>query len=764
MLYRLLIFNCIVLLALRVQGQENNAAIGNWRVHLPYLGMNSVAVSNDKVYAAKGSSIFYFDKEEKTLNVNSKYTGLHDVDVSKVAYNVSLNTFIIGYETGNVDLIKGNSVVNVSDIYRTNVTSSKKINHILSNDKLVYISGDYGVVLYDLGRKEVKESYLTLAPNSSTNAVYAATLTTDKDSIFLATSKGVMSAKVSQAVNLLDFANWYTYHSIDSIDSLNVVSVCSNAGIVYAAVNKKGIYYYNGSKWKKTSVPITGGNIHSLTQSGNSVLACIDSSVFQIFSPASWIELYHPDNGLPEEAYFDSENTLWVASFGGGLIQYKNNHSDYLSPNGPYSNTVFKLAYYNNNLMELSGGYNNAAVKTFSPDWFSTFENNTSWDFGRYKYAGAIPNNFGDFIGATYNDFNSTLYISGYGDGLIAIKSDQSVHVYDNTNSPLHRESNNLYIWTGETALDDNGKLWIPIRGIGPGLTNFYSLAADGTWNSYDLSSSSVSKSIIGVTIDNAGNKWLKTIGPPSELGVIVFNEKKNIIRTLTTAVGQGKLPDLKVNCITKDLKGTIFLGTDQGIAVCYDPSVILNSGVDLVTPIFEGFPILFERNVLSIEVDGGNRKWVGTNDGLWLFNEDLTKVLLYFDTNNSPLLSDAVTDIKVQPLSGEVFFATQKGISSYRGTSTEGDDKYSSVKVFPNPVKPGFNGLVGISGLATDASVKITDVAGNMVYETKAQGGTAVWNVKDYNGRRAATGVYLIFCSNSDGTSTFVSKIAVVE
>jgi len=162
--------------------------------------------------------------------------------------------------------------------------------------------------------------------------------------------------------------------------------------------------------------------------------------------------------------------------------------------------------------------------------------------------------------------------------------------------------------------------------------------------------------------------------------------------------------------------------------------------------------------------VDGGNRKWVGTNDGIWLMNEDLTQVLLYFDTDNSPLLSDYVLDIQINPISGEVFFATPEGIMSYRGTATVGDDNFSNVKVFPNPVKPDFSGLVGISGLASDVSVKITDVAGNLVYETTAKGGTAVWNVRDYNGRRAATGVYLIFCASTDGTSKFVSKIAVVE
>jgi hypothetical protein len=120
--------------------------------------------------------------------------------------------------------------------------------------------------------------------------------------------------------------------------------------------------------------------------------------------------------------------------------------------------------------------------------------------------------------------------------------------------------------------------------------------------------------------------------------------------------------------------------------------------------------------------------------------------------------------DVKVHELSGEVFIGTMEGLISYRGTATTGDDTYSDVKIFPNPVKPDFLGMVGISGLAPDVAVKITDVAGNMVYETKANGGTAVWNVRDYNGKRASTGVYLIFCSAEDGTSKFVSKIAVVE
>jgi len=754
----------LLFFAHQIFSQENNIPIGTWRVHLPYMNMNTVAVSPDKVYAANGASVFYFDKEESSINVNSKYTGLNDVSVSRVGYNAAANSFIIGYADGNIDFIKGNTIINANDIYRTNIIGSKKINHILSSGKLAYISGDYGVVLYDLNRMEVKESYLTLAANFATNAVYAASLTTNNDSIFLATSKGVMTAKVSPNINLLDFSNWYTFQASDSIDTLNVVSVCSNAGVVYAAVNNKGIYYYNGSKWKKMSVPITGGgNIYSLTQSGNSVLACVDSAVFQILSPNSWNTFFQVKSVNPKEAYFDSDNTLWIATYNNGLVRFKNGKMDNFYPNGPFTNVAFRFAYYNNNMVVLAGGYNSIGQQNYCADWFSTFENNTEWTIGRYKYT--IPSYFGDFVSATYNNFNSTLYVSSYANGLIAITPGQStVKVFDTTNSIL--QSNNAPVpvmAVGETALDStNGTLWIPVHGAKANYYNLYSLTAKGVWTGYVVPSS-IGSYFSGVTIDNFGNKWIKCIGPGGTTGVVVFNEIQNSVRTLTTNTGQGALPNTYTSCITKDKNGYMYLGTTQGIAICYNPSTILNSGVDLVSPIFQGFPLLWQRNVLAIAIDGGNRKWVGTDDGVWLFSSDMTKVLLYFDITNSPLLSNYVMDIKVHELSGEVFFATPAGIVSYRGTSTEADN-YSSVKVFPNPVTPGFNGMVGISGLALNASVKITDVAGNLVYETTAQGGTAVWNVRDYNGKKIATGVYLIFCSTPDGSSKYVSKMAVIE
>jgi hypothetical protein len=154
----------------------------------------------------------------------------------------------------------------------------------------------------------------------------------------------------------------------------------------------------------------------------------------------------------------------------------------------------------------------------------------------------------------------------------------------------------------------------------------------------------------------------------------------------------------------------------------------------------------------------------MGTERGVWLVDALGETEFHNFNESNSPLLSSIVNDIEIHPVTGEIFFSTPRGIVSYRADATTGKAQIENVKIFPNPVTASFNGLVGISGLTTDAIVKITDVAGKLVWQTTANGGTASWNVRDYNGRRPSTGIYLVFSIKSDGTESIVGKIAVVN
>ena len=181
-----------------------------------------------------------------------------------------------------------------------------------------------------------------------------------------------------------------------------------------------------------------------------------------------------------------------------------------------------------------------------------------------------------------------------------------------------------------------------------------------------------------------------------------------------------------------------------------------------------EGRYLLEGQIANSIDVDGSNRKWVATQDGVWLFNETGSRSIRYFDRENSPLFSDEIRGVEVNQQTGEVFFGMNQGIVSYRSDATQGlgslQGNCDNIKVFPNPVRPEFNGLIGISGLPTDASVKITDISGKLMYETRAEGGTATWNRLNYEGEQARTGVYMVFVSSRDGEQGCISKLTLIQ
>src|SRR5690606_37184728 len=100
----------------------------------------------------------------------------------------------------------------------------------------------------------------------------------------------------------------------------------------------------------------------------------------------------------------------------------------------------------------------------------------------------------------------------------------------------------------------------------------------------------------------------------------------------------------------------------------------------------------------------------------------------------------------------------------SYLGNSTAGEDDLNNVYVYPNPVRPEFAGDVTISGLMDKVNLKITDIEGNLVYETTSQGGTVTWDTKAFGNYKVASGVYMIFISSDDGTKTKVKKVMIIR
>jgi hypothetical protein len=174
---------------------------------------------------------------------------------------------------------------------------------------------------------------------------------------------------------------------------------------------------------------------------------------------------------------------------------------------------------------------------------------------------------------------------------------------------------------------------------------------------------------------------------------------------------------------------------------------------------------LLGEQVVTAIEVDGANRKWLGTaGGGVYLVSDDGLEQIHQFNAGNSPLLSDNIIDISIDGISGEVFMGTDKGIISFRGEALTGSTFYDKVVVYPNPVREDYQGPVAIKGLVERTTVKIMDMSGNLVFETESLGGQALWDGTNFTGERVATGVYMVFLSNSDGTLTHVTKLLFIH
>lgn len=234
-----------------------------------------------------------------------------------------------------------------------------------------------------------------------------------------------------------------------------------------------------------------------------------------------------------------------------------------------------------------------------------------------------------------------------------------------------------------------------------------------------------------------------------------------------TTGSNTGNLPSNKVTSIIEDKDGAIWVGTDNGIGI-FNCGDISKEACNAYLPIIKsnGFnAYLFQREtVRCMAVDAANQKWIGTNNGVWLVSQDGLSIIEHFTKENSPLPSDTINQILIEPNNGEVFFQTNEEWVSYRSTAVKAAKNQQSIFIFPNPVPPDFNGPISFRNLVENAQLKITDISGKLVFQTRALGGQAIWNGRKYDGSQVATGIYLVFVRDDSGNEKGVGKIMITK
>lgn len=724
-----------ILFMVNAFAQENNIPLGAWRLHLNYSKIKSLAEIDEHVYGALDFGVMYVDSQEGSTGGLNKLSGLSGIGVNCLGNDELKKNLIIGYQDGTIDFLEDNKITNLETLRTaTGIIGSRSINHISIAGKTAYASTDFGVVVLDIEKKEIRETWRDLGTSGQTISIRESAIL--NDSIFLATEVGVWCG--SLMANLLDFNSWKKFNSGEFSAGVNVITAYNNS--IYTAVDGSGIFRKQGNNWSKESF-LQNLTYTKLKGMDSKLFVCSVAALWQVDGNGQLSEIKSDKLTQPNDVLVKNGSLFIGDDTNGMLLNSPGNLVTSFIASGPTLNSFWRIVQEQNMTYTIGGGFtqsllplnNKGNISFFSSDWLNSIlaiSDITDLDLSN----------------------PSESYYSSFGNGVLKRNSQQEEFNYTIANSPLQANS----ITAIERAPEG---LWIANYNASKPLQL---LLTDGSWESFSFPFL-LSKFPVDIVLDLNDNVWMP-ISAKDGGGLVVFNRQSNKSVYLTDQGGQGGLPSKKVSSLAVDREGQVWVGTEQGVAFFSNPSAIFDGSVNATKPIYDSRFLLRDEKITALAIDGGNRKWIGTENGVWLFDALGEKLVYNFTADNSPLLSNRIQCIGINPTSGEVFFGTDNGLASFRSDATIGAANFDNVKIFPNPVTAQFNGFVAIEGLSTDSMIKITDVAGKLVWQAMANGGTASWNMRDANGKRMETGIYLVFSSSADGSDKNVGKIAIVE
>jgi ligand-binding sensor domain-containing protein len=748
--------------------QDSIPPIGQWRDHLPYHSAIDVSAGNNKIFCATPYSVFNIDLSENSVSRMSKINGLHETGVSAISYNEISDKLFIGYRNSNIDIVYRNDIFNVPDIKLDNIVGDKTIYNVFSSGKYFYLSTGFGIVVIDADKYEVKDSWFI---GNNGGLVKVNGFTADNSFFYAATDEGL---KITSA-NTVDPANYLNWQNISGANGLST-GACNNVinaqGKIFA-LKSDSVFVLNGLNWNLFFTE-PGWKILNINSSSSKVTVCQkkndgSAKVTSLNTDGTIARTIQQSGSIvqPKKTILVS-NDYWVADSSGGLTKFMSVGFENYDLNSPQSIATGEIVFVNNTFYATAGSVNENWQKQNNKDGIYKFSDGqwTNYNNKHFAQLDSLP----DLISVAIDPRDETIWSGSYGGGLLHIKASNSFEVFKQ-NSPIGQATFDpgSYRVSG-LAFDKENNLWISNYGAAQ---NIVVRKNDGSWKTFTPPFALSENAASQIVIDDEDQKWIVS---PKGNGLIVFNDNKTIDnaaddkwKLYRSGIGIGNLPTNNVLSIAKDKSGFIWVGTNDGVAVVQCPQNVFSSqGCDAVLPVVAqgGFnQYLFKgEEVRSIAVDGADRKWVATKNGAWLVSAEGDKVIYRFTETNSPLLSNDVKRIAIDGKTGEIFFATANGICSFRSTATEGGETNNNVLVFPNPVPPGYGGTIAIRGLVNNAIVKITEMDGRLVYQTKALGGQAVWDGKDYKGRRISSGVYLVLVSDEGRKENLATKIVFIN
>lgn len=741
-----------------------------WVGHFSYVSVKDISEGDNKMYVAAENAVFIYDLATKTTRTLSTVNGLSGDFITTIHYSKEHKLLIVGYENGLLNIVKEGEdrVLKVVDIVekQTIPPDRKYINNLYEHDGKLYISTNYGISVYNLKRLEFGDTYFIGDFGSQIEVLQTTVI---GPHIYAASyGDGIRRATLSDG-NLIDYQNWTTI-----------------VGGGFRAMEKIGNQLYASNR-SNTVLRITpSGSTTPMRTFPENILSFRNSGDFLTITTAHSATVF--SDGFVQQAEvnrvdgfeldlfsgYTSNNTIYLGTEEDGLliVPFGSSRATQVVPNGPIRNRPFALDASAGQLWVVFG----ETTINFNPYPLTRYGvshlQDTTWTNISYNElsAGVGHKEPTSLMKATINPLKpSEVYMSSFQKGLLKIENGSPSILYDETNSPLEKVNiagADAGIRLYGSEFDKQGNLWFVQSRAEKGLIR---MSSEGQFQRVNLSNIIDPVSELALTKLAITREGYVFFGAYYN-GVIGYNPTTNSLNKIGEHAGSGNLPSANVRALAVDAQNRLWIGTLRGLRLMHSPSSFFESRAPDAQPIIimeNNVPqeLLYQQSITAIEVDGSNNKWISTaSSGVFYLSANGQETLLRFTKDNSPLPSNNVQDIAIDPNTGMVYFATTQGLVAYKGTATAPGNSLKNLRAFPNPVRPGFTGNVTIDGLTAQANVKITDIEGNLVYETISQGGSILWDTTAFGKYKVRSGVYLIMVTTDDDKETKVAKVMIIR
>lgn len=757
-------FSFLIFLLTQIGFSQNNLL---WQGYFSYNEIKDISDSPTTIFAASENALFSKNTIDNQIKTTNTVDGLSGQTISSIFYSTVFNKTLVGYENGLMIVINeaDGTMLNVVDIINKQLPANmKKVNHFMEFEGIVYVSCDFGIVQFNLKSMLFGDTYFIGDVGAEISVRQTAV---HNGFIYAATNNGVRRASISSK-NLNDYKQW-------ELVAAGSWSGVEAFGTELIAVNDSG----NINKYDAGTNSFIG--LMALPQpavdtraNGTYLIITTATSVY-VFNKQLSLARQVNNNQIPDynpvfSCATSIDDVIYIGTKENGLLTTTittTSAFENTTPMGPSGNNIFAFKTTSSSLWAVYGDYD-VAYNPYELD---------SYGISKFSQSGWLNIPYKSVLGAksicriiVNPNKEDEVYASSFFSGLLKIEADEPTFLYNQTNSGLESLTfvgpNYFDVRINGAVFDKSGDLWVTNSRVKNGLKV---LKTNGQWQSFSMDNildSSEDNSFGRMVIDKNGTKWMAT----NRDGVVGFNESNKTFKKITIGTDTGNLPASDVRAVAVDNRNQLWIGTIKGLRVLSNVGNFQTADQLTANPIIIlddnlAQELLYEQFITAIAVDGANNKWIGTADsGLFMVSPNGQETKYHFTINNSPLPSNIINDIDINSATGEVFIATAKGLISFKGIATAASEDLSNAYVYPNPVRPEYDGTVKIAGLINKANVKITDIAGNLLYEAISEGGTMEWDTTAFGKYKVASGVYMIFISAQDGVETKVKKVMIIR